>query len=129
MKITIPFFTDHNVPESAGAAIIQAGHDLVRLRDVMLTTSSDPVIAVACAENCRVLVSHDNDFKTVAKRLQVSRRQYHQLHRVAMECEEPNSARRLSELMSLIEHEWSVALHSGGVLHLAIRDKSVWVGR
>lgn len=103
----IPFFTDQNVPDSAGNALVAAGHQLTRLRDVMDTRSPDPVIAVACSRNGQVLVSHDSDFRVISKRLRITKRQYRDsLHRILLRCPEPDSAQRIKEALSLIEAEW-----------------------
>lgn len=71
-KRVIQFFIDNNVPESAVRAIVDAGHSITRLRDCMAVNTADPVIAMACAKSGHVLVSHDNDFRGIAKRLKVS---------------------------------------------------------
>lgn len=105
--VAIPFFTDQCVPDSVGNFLMSAGHQVTRLREVMLTTTADPVIAVACSRHGQVLVSHDNDFRQVAKRLNITQRQYRStLHRVQLCCPEPNGAERLREAMALIESEW-----------------------
>ena len=104
---SIPFFTDHNVPESVGDFLIRAGHQVTRLRHVMATRTSDPIIAVACSRSGHVLVSHDNDFRQIAKRLEITQRQYrNSLHRIQLCCPEPNSSKRMEEALSLIESEW-----------------------
>ena len=72
----IPFFTDHNVADSVGKVILQHGHALTRLRDVMPRDSKDPLVALACVQSGQVLVSHDNDFRDIARRLQVTQRDY-----------------------------------------------------
>ena len=105
----IKFFTDNNVPESVAEYLEGAGHEVTRLRLVMSTETSDPVIEVACSHSGHVLVTHDKDFRTAAKRLGISRRQYQlTLHKIQLRCREPESARRLAESMSLIEHEWQL---------------------
>lgn len=105
----IPFFTDQNVPDSVGEAIKKAGHGLVRLRDAMDIKTADPIIAVACAEKCQVLVSHDTDFRSASKRLGITQRQYQKnLHRVHLRCPEPDSANRIIVAMSIIESEWAL---------------------
>ena len=71
--VPIPFVTDQNVPDSVGNALLTAGHKVVRLRDVMATNTADPVVAVASADSGYVLISHDRDFRQIAKRLQVTR--------------------------------------------------------
>src|SRR5882672_6758316 len=94
----IPFFTDQNVPDSVGNALLAAGHGVIRLRDVMDTKTADPVIAVACSQHGQVLVSHDGDFRDLSKRLKITQRQYRtKLHRIQMECPEPNAANRILE--------------------------------
>jgi hypothetical protein len=129
LKIQIPFFTDHNVPDSVGAVILAHGHQLTRLRDCMVKDTKDPVIAIACSQGGQVLVSHDNDFKEIAKRLQVSQRQYRGLHRIKLSCFEPESANRIADLMSLVEHEWSAAIATGGQLVMDIRSGTVFIVR
>ena len=126
----IRFFTDQNVPDSTGEAIIVSGHQLTRLRDCMAVESADPVIAVACAQSGHVLVSHDNDFKAIAKRLQITQGDYHRrLHRVDLRCLEPEGSKRIAEAMSLIEHEWQVAHHRGHPMVIEIRTSLIRVMR
>jgi predicted nuclease of predicted toxin-antitoxin system len=101
----IPFFTDHNVPDSVGAAIVAANHTLTRLRECMSPDSDDKLIAVTCARSGQVLVSHDNDFKEITKRLQLTRFK-NSLHRIDLKCSGPVAAGRMRDVLSLIEHEW-----------------------
>jgi predicted nuclease of predicted toxin-antitoxin system len=106
-RLVIRFFTDNNVPESVPLFLERVGHEVTRLRDVMPTETEDPVIEVACSRSGQVLVTHDKDFRTATKRLGISRREYaHKLHRIQLRCEEPRSASRIEDTMSLIEHEW-----------------------
>src|SRR5687767_10166788 len=103
----IPFFTDHNVPESVGDYLLSMKHGVTRLRHVMSPESPDPVIAVACSKSGQVLISHDNDFKQITRRLNITHRQYHNsLHRIALRCDEPKSAKRVAEALAVIEREW-----------------------
>jgi predicted nuclease of predicted toxin-antitoxin system len=130
-RLVIRFFTDNNVPDSVAQALIDAGHKVTRLRDVMLPDSSDPVIAVACSTSGHVLVTHDNDFRGggAAKRLGLSRREYRtKLHRIQMRCEEPRSARRIKDAMSLIEHEWQL-LDGTRPIDIEIRDGVIRIMR
>ncbi|MEX2479752.1 MAG: DUF5615 family PIN-like protein [Gammaproteobacteria bacterium] len=109
-KVAIRFFTDQNVANSVGDALVEAGHGLTRLRDVMEGTTPDPIIAVACVLGEHVLVSHDKDFRQISKRLNVTRRQYrNMLHRIQLCCPEPKAALRVREALSLIEAEWHLA--------------------
>lgn len=106
----IPFFTDHNVPESACRSLTEFGHKITRLRECMATDSKDPLVALACANAGQVLVTHDRDFRDLAKRLNITRKQYHnRLHRLQLMCDEPLSAQRLKECIKLVESEWKLA--------------------
>lgn len=124
----IPFFTDQNVPDSVGLALIQAGHDVVRLRDVMDVATVDPVIAAACAQNGHVLISHDGDFRQIAKRLLISQRTYQKLlHRIQMRCPEPNSAVRIMDALALIEFEWArLAAEKPLVIDITATSIRIW---
>lgn len=127
----IPFFTDNCVPDSVGGAVVAAGHGLVRLRDCMPTDSKDPSVALVSAASGFVLVSFDRDFKQVAKRLQVTQRQYaDRLHRIDMRCQEPDGAARIAAAMSIIEHEWSL-LRDGAPrpMIIEVRPQSILVRR
>src|SRR5574340_228306 len=128
-RLVIQFFTDDNVPDSVGDFLIAAGHDVTRLRDVMLRNTEDRVIEVACSRSGHVLVTHDRDFMATAKRLKVTRREYQtQLHRIQLRCEEPRSARRVQEAMSLIEHEWTI-LQPDRPMVIEIRDEVIRIVR
>ena len=126
---SIPFFTDHNVPESVGDFLIRAGHQVTRLRHVMATRTADPIIAVACSRSGNVLVSHDNDFRQIAKRLEITQRQYRtSLHRIQLRCPEPNSAKRMKETLALIESEW-LLIRPERPMVIEIRDQSIRILR
>lgn len=105
-KSPIPFFMDHCVPASTSKLLVAAGHDVILLKDCMPTDTKDPVIAIACAENARVLVTHDKDFKQISKKLNIVKREFALLHRVSMRCDDPLSAARMQDALSLIEWEW-----------------------
>ena len=122
----IAFFTDENVPESVGDAILLLKHDLVRMRDVMPRASTDPLVALTAWTNDRVLVSHDNDFRAVAQRLELTKRELREkMHRIQLRCAEPNAAARLTEAIGLIEYEWLHAGHSLRPMIIEIRDLSI----
>lgn len=106
-RVAIPFFIDQNVADSVGRALIAAGHEVIHLRDVMPVRTVDPVIAIGCSHSGHVLVTHDNDFRQIAKRMQITQRAYRKrLHRLQLACLEPNAAKRVKEALSLVEEEW-----------------------
>lgn len=105
----IPFFTDHNVPESVATFLESQGHSVTRLREVMPTDSADAVVAAASEQAEMVLVTHDNDFKSMAARMRISNRRFRKLSHIRLGCRESRSAARVEAALSLIEHEWGVA--------------------
>ena len=126
----IQFFTDHNVADSVGNALLFGGHGLVRLRECMPKDTKDPLVALACSESGHVLVSHDNDFREVSRRLQITQGQYRKLlHRVDLRCFEPDAARRVTETMQLIETEWQRACHMIYPMVIEIRDSTILLRR
>src|SRR6266699_3215802 len=125
----IPFFTDHNVPESVAEYLLSVKHEVTRLRDVMSPDSSDPVIAVACSRHGQVLISHDNDFRQTAKRLRITQRQYQDsLHRVLLRCDEPKSAKRIQQALTVIEREW-IDLEEGRAMVIEIGNQYIRINR
>jgi predicted nuclease of predicted toxin-antitoxin system len=72
----------------------------------MPTDTPDQVVAVACSENALVLVTHDKDFKAIAKHLNVTQKATARLHRISLRCPEVLSAGRVMAAMEVIENEW-----------------------
>lgn len=56
-KRVILFLTDANVPDSVGACLVERGHDVQRVRDIMAADAKDPVVAEAAMQAGRVLVT------------------------------------------------------------------------
>ena len=126
----IPFFTDHNVADSAGNALASFGHKLTRLRDCMLPDTKDPLVALACANGGHVLVTHDNDFRAISARLNIHQKQFQKmLHRIDLRCHEPNAAGRIRVAMSLIEAEWLLAKAANVPMVIQVFDSSIRVQR
>lgn len=103
----IRYFVDQCVPDSVGQALAERGHDVVLLREKMAPNSPDPLVAAVSEMFDAVLVSHDSDFKSLAPRMEIGRRRFKRLSRIALNCRESQSARRIVEALTLIEHEWN----------------------
>jgi predicted nuclease of predicted toxin-antitoxin system len=97
------------VPDSVGRALSGAGHDVVFLREQLAPNSPDPLVAAVAEMNDAILVSLDSDFKTLAPRVGVGRARFQRLSRIALKCNEPQAAKRILTVLSLIEHEWNFA--------------------
>lgn len=104
----IHFFTDNDVPNSVGEAILAGGHLLTRLREVMLDTSPDEIVASACRDKRLVLVTHNvRDFRRIVReRLSESKAAVGRLHIIELECDQVHSAQRFAEELPHIEADW-----------------------
>lgn len=103
------FFIDQNVPDSVGRVLQAAGHEVILLRQQLVTNAPDPLVAAVSEMFGAILISHDKDFKSLAPRMEIGRRRFGRLSRIALECSEPQAAQRVKAALSLIEHEWDVA--------------------
>jgi len=120
-KPPIPFFTDNDIPDSVGEFLKDSGHDLTRLRDVMLTTSADPIVATACRESQLVLVTHNiKDFRKIAKDYEITKKEADGLCRVEMGCDQVRARERIEEALDVVEAEWRRLgrTKSGLIIHI-----------
>lgn len=95
----LAFLTDVNVPDSVGDLIVQQGHQIVRVRDIMAADAADPVVAAAAMESGLILVSWDKDFNH--QRFMKDR--FDALCRIGFSCPEPDGAVRLEQVIDVIE--------------------------
>lgn len=102
------FFLDEGVPISAGKALEGQGHEVIYFNQSGVAKgSSDPMVALAAQLNKAVLVALDGDMKTLAKGHGVSNATFKSLSLLKLSCRESRAADRITEAMSLIEHEWT----------------------
>lgn len=106
------FFLDENVPVSVAHVLRGRGHEVSFVVEVLATGSADPVVATVSEELSAVLVSADNDFKSIGPRVQMGRMRYRRLSRIAMMCNEPQAAQRMEKALGLIEREYEIAQDS-----------------
>jgi predicted nuclease of predicted toxin-antitoxin system len=110
--LVLRVFIDQCVPASAGAAFKQCGHEVTYLREKIATNSPDPLVAAVAEANDAILVSLDADFRKIAKRHGVGRREFRKLSLIKLSCRESRCFERIVEAMSLIVHEWILAQES-----------------
>lgn len=115
----IAFLMDNNVPDSVTAALVQRGHDVVRVRDIMAADCEDPVVAEAAIRTGRVLVSWDRDFN----HQRYLKPRFAALHRIGFSCPELEGADRIRALMGRIEFEFSLASPMTPMLVKISRDR------
>jgi Domain of unknown function (DUF5615) len=107
-KRPIPFFTDNDVEDAVGDFLRESGHEVIRLREVMLADSADPVVDANCRENGLVLITHNyKHFRKIARELEMDSRAVKRVNRIDMEIHQSQGPKRMSEVLYLIEHEWS----------------------
>jgi hypothetical protein len=106
-KKPIPFFTDNDVEDAVGDFLRDSGHDVTRLRDVMLSNSEDPIVDANCRENGLVLITHNyKHFRRIARELEMDGRAVRRLNRIDMEIHQSQGPKRIAEVLHLVEAEW-----------------------
>lgn len=108
------FFIDQCIPDSVGRSLINAGHEVIFLRQYMAVNSPDPLVAAASEMEGAILVTADADFKAIAPRAgKGNGRRFKRLSRIGLQCQGPQAAGRVEAALSLIEHEWAWATKYG----------------
>ena len=107
--LVLRVFIDQCVPDSAGKAFKECGHEVIYLREKIATDSPDSLVAAVAEANNAILVSLDADFRKIAKRHGVGRREFRKLSLIKLSCRESRCFERIAEAMSLIIHEWDLA--------------------
>lgn len=115
------FLTDNNVPDSVGQVLVDRGHDITLIRDVMAADAKDPVVAMAAIKSDRILISWDKDFNH--QRFLAPR--FANLSRIGMSCFEPDGAGRIAETIDLVE--FAVARANGKPITILIGREKVLV--
>ncbi|MYL97215.1 hypothetical protein GR702_05445 [Novosphingobium sp. FGD1] len=129
-KSSIPFFTDNDVPDDVGRFLWDSGHDVTRLRDVMLDSSADPVVAAACRQQGLVLITHNvKHFRAIVRDHEVTRGQVDTLNRIEMGCKQIRSKARMEAALSLIEAEWARAEAQKTGMRIWIGDEVIRIHR
>lgn len=105
-KPKLKLFLDEGVPASAGRALKECGHEVIYLKDAIAPGSPDPLVCAAAEANEAILVAHDADMQKLASRKGFGQRRYRKLSLIKLSCRESKAAQRLTEAITLIEHEW-----------------------
>jgi predicted nuclease of predicted toxin-antitoxin system len=102
------FLLDHNVPADVAGILRGRGHDVVFSTDRVAEDAPDPLVAAAAMAEERILVSHDKDFKRVARLISDGvRARFAALSRLHLSCNEVTSARRIESFLDIIEAEFA----------------------
>ncbi|MBD1544700.1 DUF5615 family PIN-like protein [Roseibium aggregatum] len=112
-KTTLRVLLDAGVPASVGRAFIDAGHFVIYHNDVLAEKTPDDVVCAAALSNNAILVAVDGDMKQFAKQYggQSARgKRFANLSIIRLRCNEVLASKRISQAMSLIEHEWDFSI-------------------
>ncbi|TBZ00230.1 DUF5615 family PIN-like protein [Rhizobium leguminosarum] len=100
------FFLDASVPDSVGNVLAAAGHEVIFHRDALADRTKDPVVCQTALANEAILVAVDKDMRQLTKRFGVTDERFKNLPMVFCGCSVPMSSARISQSLSLIQHEW-----------------------
>ncbi|MGC6329894.1 DUF5615 family PIN-like protein [Rhizorhabdus sp. FW153] len=124
------FLIDHNVQTSVHRVLKQMHHDVALSKIEVGQDAPDPVVATRAMEQGRILVSHDRDMKRIQRFVSPrDRARYPALSRLMLQLPEPLAARRLREMMPLIECEFELARHSGQPMLVHLQERIVRILR
>lgn len=130
MTSKLRFFLDEGVARSVGIALERAGHEVIYLHEAIATGSIDDLVASAALANNAILVAHDKDMKTSARRNKVSHERYKKLSLLQLRCRETQAAARVVQALSLIETEWAWAEEKAARrLFIEIGDSRISINR
>lgn len=102
-----PFFLDHNVAKQVGDYLHGEGFQVTFLKDVMAENAEDPVVAAYCIEKGDILLTHDNDFKSMRRRLLIGNR-FSALNCVVLACTPAIALARLQFALPHIQFVWGL---------------------
>lgn len=100
------FFLDHNVAQQVADYLQAEGFRVTLLKDVLVENTEDPIVATHCIQTGDILLTHDNDFKTMRKRLLISRSRFRDLHCILLSCPNARARDRLQFSMPVVLALW-----------------------
>lgn len=113
MKKGLPLtvLLDEGAPVAVAEPFVARGHRVIHHRDVLSPGAKDPMVAAMALLNNAALVAQDGDMKQMAKRFGngVDAWKFKNLSLIYLNCNGTLAPKRISHLMSFIEHEWAVA--------------------
>ena len=93
-----------------GHVFQEHGHELLPFDEVLVRASSDTLVCRAAEANDAILVAFDRDMRNIARQFGITNERFKRLSLLRFECSEPMAAKRLHWSMSLVEHEWKIAM-------------------
>jgi predicted nuclease of predicted toxin-antitoxin system len=101
---------DENVPVSVAQVFVDRGHDVRFVRDLLAAGSPDPVVAVVGDRLSAIVVTWDQDFDLLVKRIpEGNRTKFRRLGRISFRCNEVKGKTLLEKWIATIEFHYSQA--------------------
>jgi len=102
---------DENVPHSVAQVFIDRGHDVRFVRDLLAAGSPDPVVAVVGDRLSAIVVTWDQDFDLLVRRIpEGNRTRFRRLGRISFRCNEVQGRVLLERWIEMIEFHYSRAV-------------------
>lgn len=116
------FFLDAGVPDSVGLSLTRLGHVVILHREALPERTPDDVVCRTAIANEAILVAIDHDMRRLvrgygAKMADTLR--FENLNLIAIGCSEVLAAKRITQALALIEHEWAFTS--------AKRSRRLWI--
>ena len=102
---------DENVPISVAELFASRGHEVRFVLDLFPAGTSDPVIATIGDRMSAIVVTWDQDFDTLVRRVpEGNRARFRRLGRISFRCNEVRGRQLLSKWIAMIEFHYEQAL-------------------
>jgi predicted nuclease of predicted toxin-antitoxin system len=103
--VVMRLLIDENVPESVASFFRERGHEVLYVRDILLPSTPDPVVAAAGDRLGAIIVTWDQrDFRRLAARVpEGGQAALRRLGRISFRCPESSGRKRLEQVIGLIE--------------------------
>lgn len=118
---------DENVPLSVAQVLIDRGHDVHFVRDLLAAGSPDPVVAVVGDRLSAIVVTWDQDFDLLVSRIpEGNRTRFRRLGRISFRCSEVRGRALLEKWIDMIEFHYNRALTEPDIrMIVQIQDNGV----
>ena len=98
---------DENVPTSVATIFAERGHDVRYVRDLLPAGIPDPVIATIGDKLAAIVVTWDQDFDSLIRRIpEGNRARFRRLGRISFRCNEVRGRLLLSKWIAMIEYHY-----------------------
>jgi predicted nuclease of predicted toxin-antitoxin system len=102
---------DENVPISVAELFASRGHEVRFVLDLFPAGTPDPVIATIGDRMSAIVVTWDQDFDTLVRRVpEGNRARFRRLGRISFRCNEVRGRQLLSKWIAMIEFHYEQAL-------------------